>query len=134
MLLSNKRIFLIEDDLKNLNMMQLMLEKYEARISYERWGHDTTLHLQLFAPVDLILLDLNFPNGVSGFDIYDAIRALPAFATVPIAAVSAADASETLPIAQAKGFAGYISKPVDFVLFPQQVAALIEGRHIWQEI
>ncbi|HLY25005.1 MAG TPA: response regulator [Aggregatilineales bacterium] len=134
MLLSNKRIFLIEDNLRNLNMMQLMLEKYEARISYERWGQDTVLHLQLFIPVDLILLDLNFPDGVSGFDIYDAIRAQPDFQTVPIAAVSATDASVALPKAKAKGFAGYISKPLDFVLFPQQVAALIEGKHIWQEI
>src|SRR5579859_5078969 len=106
MLLSNKRIFLIEDNLRNLNMMQLMLEKYEARISYERWGTDTVLHLQLFAPVDLILLVLNFPTNVSGFDIYNEIRDVPNFENVPIAAVSATDASVAMPKAKAKGFAG----------------------------
>ncbi len=133
MLLSNRRIFLIEDELKNLNMMQILLENHEARVSYERWGRDTISRLQNFAPVDIILLDLNFPNNVSGYDVFEAIREVPEFADVPIAAVSAMDPAEAVPKTRAKGFAGFISKPVNAALFPQQVAAIIAGRHIWDE-
>src|SRR5258707_14115455 len=101
MLLSNRRIFLIEDELINLNMLQILLENHEARVSYERWGRDTISRLQNFAPIDLILLDLNFPDDVSGFDVFDAIRQLPEFADVPIAAVSAMDPGEAVPKSRA---------------------------------
>src|SRR5688572_8100773 len=89
MLLKGKRIFLTEDNLTNRSVIQLLLERDGAIFAFERWGLETTERLQKFAPVDIILLDLMLPNNVTGLDLFDQIRALPAFQHVPIVAVSA---------------------------------------------
>ncbi len=132
MRLANKRIFIIEDDPKNLTIMQVLLHQCKVQTHFERWGKDTVSRLEKFAPVDMILLDLNFPNNVTGYDIFDDIRKVPAFASVPVVAVSASDASTAIPKTQAKGFAGFISKPIDIMLFPEQIASILDGKKIWQ--
>lgn len=131
-LLDGKRIFIVEDNLANRAIEQLLLEKYGAEVAFERWGRDTLRRLQNFGAVDVIVMDLMLPGGVSGFDIADEIRALPEYIDVPIVAVSASDPAETLPIARAKGFAGFISKPVDFNQFPRQIARVINGEKVWE--
>ena len=76
-------------------------------------------------------LDLMLKDNVSGFDLYDEIRSLPKYADVPIVAVSAIDPSIAIPKTRAKGFSGFIAKPIDSHLFAKQIAALLEGEQIW---
>jgi CheY-like chemotaxis protein len=134
MLLKNKRVFIVEDNLANRKITQMLLEKHGAQVAFERWGRETCRLLEGFAPVDIILLDLMFPDNITGYDVYDAIRALPKFAEVPIVAVSASDSAVAIPMTRDKGFAGFIAKPIDFFMFPQQVAAMIRGEHIWTAV
>lgn len=134
MLLEGKRIFIVEDNLANRAIEQMILERNGAETAIERYGTDTIDKLQAFAPVDIIVMDLMLPNGVSGFDVADQIRReMPDLKAVPIVAVSASDPAESMPMARAKGFAGFISKPIDFDSFPQQIARLLDGEHIWFE-
>jgi two-component system cell cycle response regulator DivK len=131
--LKEKRIFYIEDNVSNLALVQMILEQQGAKVYFERWGNEADIinRLKSFMPVDLILLDLMFAGNVSGYDIFDQLRQVPDFDHIPIATVSAADPSIEMPKARAKGFAGYISKPVKLIMFPQQVADLINGQHVW---
>lgn len=133
MLLQNKRIFIVEDNLANRAIEQMLLERHGALTAIERYGKETLEKLKQFAPVDLIIMDLMLPEGVSGFDVTGEIRRDPAFADVPVVAVSASDPAESMPKARAAGMAGFISKPVDFDTFAQQIARLIEGEHVWAE-
>jgi CheY-like chemotaxis protein len=131
MLLNNKRIFFVEDNLENRVLMTMMLERHGAQTQFERWGRETVQRLQDFMPVDIILLDLMLPHGVSGYDIFDAIRSHPEFAEIPIVAVSAQDSSMAIPKTIAKGFSGFIAKPLDLDLFPKQVAQIITRQPVW---
>ena len=90
--LNQKRVFVIEDNLENRVITQLTLGLKGVRLEFDRFGRDTLSKLRNFGKVDLILLDLMFPNGVTGYDIFDIIRADAAFAHIPIVAVSASDA------------------------------------------
>ena len=129
--LQGKRIFCIEDDPRNRAIAQMILEQAGATVGFERWGRDETLtKLKAFAPVDIILLDLMFPGGISGYAIFDSIRSDAQFADVPIVAVSASDPAIEIPKARRKGFSGFISKPIDLRLFPQQVQAFIAGESL----
>src|SRR5687767_4323959 len=132
MLLNQKKIFIVEDNLSNRAISQMLLEQQGARTAIDRWGLEACTRLERFGTVDLIILDLMFPGGVTGFDIFDEIRSHPEFRHVPIVAVSAADPSEAVPHAKAKGFTGFISKPVDFNQFAQQIADIIEGVEVWE--
>ncbi len=132
MLLKGKRIFITEDNLANRAVMQMLLESEGAVIGFERWGKDTCERLEHFAPVDVILLDLMFPTGITGFEVFDQIRALPEFGHVPIIAVSAKDPDTAIPQTQAKGFSGFIGKPIERTVFAQQIAAVLNGQQIWE--
>lgn len=131
MLLENKKIFIVEDNLQNRIIFQLALTRHGAELHFEPWGSRALLQLQGLCQIDLIILDLMLANGVSGFDIFDQIRARPEFDCVPVIAVSAIDPSTAIPKTQEKGFSGFIGKPIDNELFAHQLAAIIDGKKIW---
>lgn len=132
--LKGKRIFIVEDNIPNRTIMQLALEYEGAKTGIERWGTDTMERLERFAPVDIILLDLMLPNNITGYDIFEQIRALPAFADIPIVAVSASDPAVAIPRTLQMGFAGFIRKPINQALFPHQILSIIEGEQVWERI
>ncbi|MCA9969318.1 MAG: response regulator [Anaerolineales bacterium] len=136
MLLNRKSIFLLEDDPVNFSVILTLLRRHGATPLHDHWG-DTTLQklknsLELGYTLDLILLDLMLPGNVTGYDVYDAIRATPVLCDVPVVMVSAADPDQEIPVAKAKGFQGYISKPIHRVRFVEQLVKVIEGGEVWE--
>ncbi len=131
MILKNKRIFIVEDNIQNRLVFQMALIRHGASVDFERWGRDAIYRLQNLSRVDIIILDLMLAEGVTGFDIFTQIRELPKYSTVPIVAVSAMEPSIAIPKTKQHGFSGFIAKPIDSVQFPKQIASLIEGESIW---
>jgi hypothetical protein len=130
-LLLNKRIFVVEDHSENRIITRLALSPHGAKVEFEYWGRDTVRRLRTFAPVDVVLLDLMLGQGVTGYDLFRKIRAEAAFANVPIAAVSASDPAVAIPKCRELGFTGFIAKPIDDELFPEQVAKIIRHEPVW---
>ena len=128
MLLEGKRIFVVEDNLENRIVVEVLLREQGAHVWHDRWGQQTVERLKACAPVDLVLLDLMFPKGITGYDIFDQIRAEQDFEQIPIVAISASDASEAIPKTRDKGFAGFISKPISVDKLPNQVKEYLDGR------
>ncbi|MCL4249722.1 MAG: response regulator [Anaerolineae bacterium] len=133
MFLNQKRIFIVEDDMRNRIVYKMILQNtHKAILEFDRWGADGMAHLEKFAPVDLIVLDLMFlMGGISGYEVFDQIKAREEFAHVPIVAVSAAEPSSAMAKTQQKGFNGFIAKPVEDELFAEQLADLIAGKEVW---
>jgi CheY-like chemotaxis protein len=130
--LQNKRIFIVEDDSLNRLVFRLALTKAGAIVEFDSGGQNSLSVLQKFAPVDIILLDLMLARGQNGYDLFKDIRALSHFANTPIVAVSATDPSKGIARAKTDGFNGFIPKPIDSDLFPQQLAHILEGNPIWE--
>src|SRR5690242_15493615 len=103
-----KRIFAVEDNLEIRVILQIVYSAQGVRIEFDRWGHNTVSKLNSFAPVDVILLDLMFPDGTTGYEIFDTIRSFADYDHVPIVAVSASDPTSAIPLCKSKGFAGFI--------------------------
>jgi CheY-like chemotaxis protein len=131
MLLPGKVIFVVEDNLQNRVVFQMTTIAHGATLEFERWGRDAVGRLQGCRKVDLIILDLMLYGGISGYDIFEEIRQHPQFDGIPIVAVSAAEPSIAIPKAQKMGFSGFIAKPVDDELFPQQLARILAGEQVW---
>ena len=131
--LFKKRIFVVEDDFNNRIITQMALITHDVRIEFDRWGKDTMVKLMNFGKPDIILLDLMFPNHITGYDIFDLIRANELYTNVPIAAVSASDSATSIPRCKEKGFNGFISKPIDSDYFANLLEAVLDGEEIWQE-
>jgi two-component system, cell cycle response regulator DivK len=133
-ILNGKFIFIVEDKPQNRLVFQMALNRHGAWVEYETSGEDILPHLMRLRRAHAIVLDLILPGNMSGYDVYDQIRALDAYKTVPIVAVTASDPSIAMPLVREKGFNSFIMKPIDINLFPQQLARIIEGEEIWSAV
>jgi CheY-like chemotaxis protein len=129
--LEGRRIFIVEDDAVNLAVYAVLLKQSGAHVIQDPWNAGTVDLLLRTLPVDVILMDLMLRHGTSGYDIFDKLKAQPELAHIPVVAVSASDAAIEIPRARAKGFAGFIGKPIHLSTFPAQVAACIAGTQVW---
>jgi two-component system cell cycle response regulator DivK len=129
--LQGKRIFVVEDDVVNMAVFTVTLRQTGATIIQDAWNANTINMLIQHLPVDVILLDLMLRFKVSGYDIFDKIKADPRLSTIPIVAVSASDPEIEIPKAKEKGFTGFIGKPIDVYQFPIQIAACMKGEEVW---
>ena len=129
-MLKGKNIFIVEDDSLNRVVYTIILKQEGVHIEFDRWGRDTVRKLKQMQ-YDLIILDLMLPYGDSGYTIFEQIRQLPEYAKVPIVAVSASEPAFALPKTRELGFDGFIAKPIDKYLFPQQLTQLLQGEGVW---
>jgi CheY-like chemotaxis protein len=131
--LQGKRIFVVEDNVENRVVYQIFFTHECAVFEFERWGAQTIVQMKRFKPIDLIILDLMLPRGLTGYHLFDQIRAQPEFADVPVIAISAADPSIAIPKVREKGFAGFIAKPIDGTRFAEQLRRILAGESLWVE-
>jgi CheY-like chemotaxis protein len=133
-MLDDKRIFLLEDDVNNLAIISSILRRYNAHVFYDTWGVTTVKKIRKFLPLDIILLDLMLPGNVSGFDVFDQIKAFEDMVNIPIVAVTAADPGMEMKKARDKGFNGFLSKPVRARTFVPALKSIMEGETVWGEV
>jgi CheY-like chemotaxis protein len=130
--LEGKRILIVEDDMVNMAVYAVSLKQSGAQVIQDYWNSDTVNLLSRHLPVDVILLDLMLRHKVSGYEVYDKLRTFPEFKGIPVIAVSAADPETEIPVARARGFAGFLSKPINPRTFVSQIATCMNGTPIWQ--
>ena len=129
MVLENKRILIFEDNVENVFVQKKLLTDEGAHVKLFLGG---TLQVILkLLPLDLIIMDLMIPGDMDGFDFFQKLQTVPELSAIPVAAVSAMDASLAINKTREMGFAGFIPKPVDMDAFPIQIAAIIDGHPIW---
>ncbi|MCU0499574.1 MAG: response regulator [Anaerolineae bacterium] len=128
--LKGKRIFITEDNTNNRVVYTMVLRLSGAVLEFDRWGHSTLTLLEAFEP-HLIILDLMLSRNIDGFTIFEEIRRDPKFQAVPIVAISASEPAVAIPKCIELGFSGFIAKPVNDRLLPDQLARLINGEQFW---
>ena len=133
MLLENKRIFNVEDNPQNLAINRMLLETAGARFFYERWGLDTVNRILEVLPIDLIILDLQFPNNISGYTVFEKIYAHPQLSDITIIILTAYDPDSRTEEAQANGLKGFMRKPTNPRKFVEQIKFVLDGGEIWDE-
>ncbi len=137
MLLKDKVIFLVEDDVINIATMRTLLQKEGARVPFDHVGSRTIQELldiltNPHVKVDLILMDLKLLYGISGYDVLSRIRGTPDLAHIPVIAFTAADPEEEVPRARAAGFDGYISKPIERKQFVHDLCSILDRQPVWR--
>ncbi|MBI2734650.1 MAG: response regulator [Aquabacterium sp.] len=72
---------------------------------------------------DVLVLDAHLP-GMSGFEVLEALRTLPELADAPAFMCSADAMPDDVARAQAAGFTGYWTKPIDIVAVTTELCRL----------
>lgn len=133
MLLDGKRIFVVEDDSSNLAIIRTILLRHGASAPFDVWGSGTIETIRNSLPIDLILLDLALPRGISGYDIFDDLRNYPDLSHIPVVIVTAADPSTEMVKARQKGVNGFISKPIKYNTFAESLVKVLDGETVWDD-
>ncbi len=110
--LDNKKILLVDDDIRNIFALTSALEHKGASIIVARNGIEALEKLDLDANLDLVLMDVMMPE-MDGYEATRRIRQQKKFANLPIIAVTAKAMKEDYEKCIESGMNDYISKPVE---------------------
>ena len=84
-------------------------------------------------PVDLVVMDINFQDGMNGMTATEHIRADPALKHLPVLAISAYAYPDDRTRFLKAGFNDYIAKPIFKERMLKKISALLDGpaQGIW---
>ncbi|MDH4051275.1 MAG: PAS domain S-box protein [Rubrivivax sp.] len=107
-----RRVLYIEDNAVNQLLVEQIASRHDSlRLLTAQTGQQG-LALAAAEPPDLILLDIHLPD-LDGYAVLERLRADPVTREVPVFALTADAMSGDAERARQKGFAGYLTKPLD---------------------
>jgi len=110
--LKEKKILIVDDDIRNIFAMTSLLERYEMQILSAETGKVALDQLQANPDIDAVLMDIMMPD-MDGYDTMRAIRKFARFRTLPMVAVTAKAMKGDREKCIDAGASDYIAKPVD---------------------
>jgi two-component system cell cycle response regulator DivK len=117
--MSNSIIFYIEDNMDNRTLIRRILSAEGYQVVEAGNAHEALETLKTLQP-DMILMDINMPE-VDGYTLTAQIRGMDGFESIPIVALTANVMRGDRERSLEAGCDGYIQKPIDIDLLPQQV-------------
>ncbi|HXN42460.1 MAG TPA: response regulator, partial [Myxococcaceae bacterium] len=110
--LVGKKVLVVDDDVRNVFAITSALESHKMEVVYAETGKAGLEVLQRNPDLDAVLMDLMMP-GMDGYETIRKIRQEPAYADLPIIAVTAKALSEDQEKCIQAGASDYLLKPVD---------------------
>ena len=120
----NPKILVIEDNENNRVLTQFLLEKVGCEVVNAENGL-RGLELAAQTKPNLILMDIQMPE-MDGYETAERLRKNPSTAHIPIVGVSSYAMPDDRAKAMAKGFAGYLEKPINPEHFADQILKFLE--------
>ena len=124
--MAGELILIVEDNDKNLKLVRDVLQYKGYRTLEAGKGADAIAIAGAEKP-DLVLMDIQLPD-MDGITALRALRAGAVTSAIGVIALTAFAMKEDQAKFIAAGFDGYIAKPIDIRLFPEQVREFCERR------
>jgi CheY-like chemotaxis protein len=106
-----RRILLAEDDVRNIFALTRVLEPLGAQVEIARNGQEAVDRVKK-DDIDLVLMDIMMPVK-DGLEAMREIRKVPAYARLPIIAITAKAMADDRKQCLEAGASDYIAKPID---------------------
>lgn len=119
---------IIDDNPLNVEVLHTLLQRHQVKTTVITNVRNIALSLADGAPLHVVFLDLEFPNG-DGFDVLLALRNLPQLQGVPIVAYTVH--TSEIDKARRLGFDGFLGKPLNLHEFPAQLQTILSGGRVW---
>jgi CheY-like chemotaxis protein len=110
--LVGKKVLVVDDDVRNIFAITSALESHKMEVVYAETGKAGIELLQKNPDLDAVLMDVMMP-GMDGYETIRRIRQEPAYADLPIIAVTARALKEDHEKCIKAGASDYLPKPVD---------------------
>jgi two-component system cell cycle response regulator DivK len=125
-------ILIVEDNVRNYALLARLLSFMGVKqMEWKRSGWQVLEFAKDTMPqLDLILLDIHLPEE-DGYEVLTRLREDERFRDTRIVAVTADITSANLARAQSAGFDGFLAKPINVDLFPDQIRRILRGESVW---
>jgi two-component system cell cycle response regulator DivK len=121
-----KNILVAEDNAVNRELVRELLETHGYSV-FEASNGQEALQMITESIPDLLLLDLGMPV-LDGFGVIRQVRDNPAWATLPVLALTAYAMQGDRDRIISSGFDGYLSKPINSGALLEELTRLLETR------
>ncbi len=119
-------ILIVEDSPDNMKLFRTVLSLRGHTVVPLTGGDNLMEALDQHQP-DLVLMDIQLP-GRDGFALLKDVRASKAHTALPVLALTAHAMAGDKEKAQAAGFDGYITKPIDVRTFAGEIESALPTR------
>jgi putative two-component system response regulator len=120
--IQRKTILLVEDSRDVREVLASTLEVEEYLVYQADNGQSALKILGLITP-DLMISDINMPR-MNGIEFYKAVRANPAWTTIPFIFLTANNSPEDIQAGRSLGVEDYLTKPID----PRDLVSIVNAR------
>jgi two-component system cell cycle response regulator DivK len=130
--LRNTSVLIVEDNVRNYALLARLLSFMGiGQAEWKRSGWQVLEFARDTMPqVDLILLDIHLPEE-DGYEVLVRLRQEDHFQDTRIVAVTADVTNANLNRAKSAGFDGFLAKPINVDLFPDQIRRILAGESVW---
>jgi two-component system cell cycle response regulator DivK len=124
-------VLVVEDNVSNFVLIARMLGFLGIHCEWKTSGYEVVEYADTLPKVDLILMDIRLPYE-DGYSALRKIRQSSRLKEVPVIAVTAEASTEQMNKARQSGFDGFLGKPLDPDLFPDQIQRILSGEPVWE--
>lgn len=121
--MTGERILYIEDNSENRTLVRRVLMSEGYTIIEAVDGTSGLRAVETQRP-DLVLVDINLPD-IDGYEVTSRIKMTPRLSHIPIIAMTANVMQGDREKSLAAGCDGYIQKPIDVDLLPEQITKFL---------
>jgi CheY-like chemotaxis protein len=123
----------VEDDENSILVMKMVVERVMGlpKLHVLQSRTDFVQQVKELGVVpDVFLLDIQMkPYG--GLELLSMLRGDPQFTESKVIALTASVTNEEVSLLKSGGFDGAIAKPLNIDVFPDLIARIINGEHVW---
>jgi two-component system cell cycle response regulator DivK len=127
MSVGTKVVLHVEDNFENLILIRRLLQFNGYQVIEADSVFRAVSILKKYRP-DLILMDINLPD-IDGNTLTSKLKSIPYFKNIPIVAITANALKGDRERSMKAGYDGYIEKPIDVDLFPEQIENYLNGKN-----
>lgn len=125
-------ILVVEDNVSNFVLIARLLAFMGVqKCEWKTTGWGVVDFANTMSRVDLILMDLRLPHE-DGYDALRQIRMDSRLQNTRVVVVTAYSSTAEMQKAREAGFDGFLTKPLDADLFPEQIRQILSGEPVWE--
>jgi len=129
---TDAHVLVVEDNVPNFVLIARLLAYMGIqKCEWKTTGWGVVEFAKTMPKVDLILMDLRLPHE-DGYEALEQIRSDSELRDTLVVVVTAQASSVEMQKARQAGFDGFLSKPLDADVFPEQIRRILEGESVWE--
>jgi two-component system cell cycle response regulator DivK len=123
-------VLVVEDNVANFVLIARLLGYMGIHCEWKTSGYEVVEYADTLPRLDLILMDIRLPYE-DGYGALQKIRSSPSLKETLVVAVTAEASAEQMRKAREANFDGFIAKPLDPDVFPEQIRKILNREAVW---